>query len=193
MKKILIITMLAITGLFFAFKTVDSQEWVLDKQHAKLSFSVSHFMVSDVEGSFKNFEATIVTTKNDFSDAIVTMAAEAGSINTDNTMRDNDLKSASYFDAAKYPLLIFKSKTFEKIDDQNYKVTGEMTIHGITKTVELNAFARMGTNSMTKKEIAGFKVTGTIKRLDFGVGVKSPVTMIGDDVTIVANVEFGKK
>ena len=192
MKKIGVV-ILVVAGLFFAFKAIETSEWSLDKPHAKLSFTVSHMMVSDVEGWFKNFDAKISSTKADFSDAVVTMTAEVGSINTDNDMRDKDLKSAGYFDAVKFPNLTFKSVSFKKVDDQNYKVIGDITIHGITKTLELNALCKTGTNSMNKKSIAGFKITGTINRLDFGIGTATPSAMIGDDVALIANVAFEKK
>jgi polyisoprenoid-binding protein YceI len=188
-----LLTVLAFTSLLFSFKTAAKSEWALDKPHAKLGFTVGHLMVSDVEGWFKDFDAKITSEKEDFSDALVTLTAQTSSINTDNEKRDADLKSSSYFDVAKYPLMTFKSKTFKKTDDKNYKVTGDLTIHGITKTVELNALCRMGTNPMSKKTIAGFKVTGTIKRLDFGIGASTPTAMIGDEVTLVANVEFDKE
>jgi polyisoprenoid-binding protein YceI len=192
MQKISIIITTLLVGLFFAFKTSEKAEWMLDKSHAKLGFTVSHLMVSDVEGWFKDFDAKITTDKEDFSDAIVTMTAKVNSINTDNEKRDEDLKSASYFDATKYPTLVFKSKTFKKIDSQNYLVTGDLTIHGVTRTVELNALCKMGTNPMSKKPIAGFKVTGKIKRLDFGVGAGTAEAIIGNDIDIFANVEFSK-
>jgi polyisoprenoid-binding protein YceI len=193
MKKFSIVLMTILVSSFFAFKAIEHNDWVIDKSHAKLSFSVSHLMVSDVDGWFKNFDATITAEKSDFSDAVVTMTADVNSIDTDNSMRDKDLKSVSYFDAEKFPRMTFKSKTFLKVDDMNYKVTGELRIHGITKTVELNALCRMATNPMTKKEVAGFKITGTIKRLDFEIGKGATTTLVGDDVAIVANVEFGKK
>ena len=146
MKKtsVIIITVFVLVGLFFAFKTSGKTEWTLDKPHGKLSFTVGHLMVSDVEGWFKDFDAKITTENEDFSDAVVTMTAQVSSINTDNDKRDADLKSANYFDASKYQTITFKSKTFKKMDAQNYKVSGDMTIHGITKTVELNALCKMG-------------------------------------------------
>jgi polyisoprenoid-binding protein YceI len=178
--------------LLLSFKTVDEATWTLDKNHAKLGFTVTHLMVSEVEGWFKTFDAKIQSSRDDFSDATVELTADVNSINTDNETRDKDLKGPNYFDEVKYPSLIFKSKTFKKLDENNYKVTGDLTIHGITKTVELNAFCRMGTNPTSKKSIAGFKITGVINRKDFGVGASIPTGMISDDVLIVANAEFIK-
>ncbi len=184
--------MTALIGLFCAFKTIEKADWTIDKSHSKLNFSVSHLMVSDVDGSFKDFDAKITTSKEDFSDAVVSITADVNSINTGIDKRDTHLKSADFFDATKYPKMTFISKTFKKIDDKNYKVTGDLTMHGITKTVVLNAFARTGTNPMSNKSVVGFKVTGEIKRLDFGIGTGSPKSMIGDEVAIVANLEVEK-
>lgn len=192
MKKIATITIVAATALLLSFKTADNATWSLDKAHAKLGFTITHLMVSDVEGWFKTFDAKVTSSKDDFSDAIAEMTADVNSINTDNEQRDKHLKSPDFFDAVKYPAITFISKTFKKVDDKNYKVTGDLTMHGITKTVELDAVCRVGANPMSKKTIAGFKITGTIKRSEFGIGALMTSAMLGDEVSIVANAEFIK-
>lgn len=192
MKKITTISILAVAALFFAFKTTDNATWSLDKAHGKLGFTITHLMVSDVEGWFKTFDAKITTSKDDFSDAVVEMTADVNSINTDNDMRDKHLKSADFFDVAKYPVITFKSKTFKKGIDKNYKVTGDLTMHGITKTVVLDAICKIGTNPSSKQTIAGFKITGVVKRSDFGIGTSMAASTISDEVSITANAEFIK-
>jgi polyisoprenoid-binding protein YceI len=193
MKKTIIIAIVALTTIFFAFKTRDNATWSLDKAHAKLGFTVTHLMVSDVEGWFKTFEAKVTSSKEDFSDAVAEMTADVNSINTDNEKRDTHLKSPDFFDVAKYPVITFKSKTFKKVNDKTYKVTGDLTMHGISKTIELDAICKVGTNPTNKQPIAGFKITGMIKRTDFGIGTSMSSNLIGDEVTIVANAEFSKK
>lgn len=193
MKKITIITLVAIMTLLVSFKVPDKVAWSIDKDHAKLGFTISHLMVSDVEGWFKTFEATVTTSTRDFTDAVVVMTADVNSINTESEARDKHLKSPDFFDAVKYPVLSFKSKTFTKVNDTNYKVTGDLTMHGITKAIELDAICKMGTNPTNKKEVAGFKITGTVKRSDFSIGTSTSNAMIGDEVTIVANAELVKK
>ncbi len=190
MRKITLTSTLAIAGLLMAFKAPAPATWTLDKSHARLGFSVSHLTVSDVEGSFKKVDASITTTHNDFSDAVVELTAEVSSVNTDNEQRDKHLLSADFFDAAKYPTLTFKSRSFKKVKDNTYKVTGDLTLHGITKPVELTATARSGTNPMSKKPITGFKITGTVKRTDFGIAPSTPGAMLGDEVSLNANAEF---
>ncbi len=191
MKKLPII--IAAATLLCAFTFTGQSTWKLDKAHAKLRFTITHLTVSEVDGWFKSFDAKVISSKDDFSDAIVEMTAEVNSINTDNGERDTHLKSPDFFDAEKYPSITFKSKTFKKTGVNNYKVTGDITIHGITKTIELTAVGKTGTNPMTKKTIAGFKVTGTLNRLDFGIGTSMPAMMLGEEVQITANAEFVKQ
>ena len=192
MKKIATILIVAVMALFWGFKTIEPSTWSLDKAHAKSGFTITHLMVSDVEGWFKTFYAKVTASKDDFSDAVAEMTADVNSINTDNDMRDKHLKSQDFFDAAKYPSITFKSKTFKKVTDNNYKVTGDLTMHGITKTVELDAIFRVGINPNNKKTIAGFKITGMIKRSDFGIGTSFTTATLSDEVSIVANAEFIK-
>ena len=190
MKKIGLL-FVAGAAMLLSFKAVEQTTWSLDKAHGKLGFSITHLMVSDVEGSFKNFDATVTSSKEDFSDAVVDLTADVASVNTDNEKRDEHLKSADFFDVAKFPKLTFKSTSFKK-EGNAYKVTGDLNLHGVTKTISLTATARTGTNPMSKKTITGFKVTGTIKRTDFGIGASMPAAMLSEDVTLDANAEFAK-
>ena len=106
MKRITMIIMAVMVSM-----ATFAQAWNLDKAHAKLGFTVTHLMVSDVEGWFKTFDATLTSSKDDFSDAVITLTADVKSINTENDKRDEHLKSPDFFDAAKYPTLTFKSKS----------------------------------------------------------------------------------
>lgn len=192
MKKLLVLFVAASAALF-AFKSVEPNTWVADKAHSKLGFSVTHMMVSDVEGSFKNFESTIVSSKPDFSDAVIALSADMNSVNTENDQRDGHLKSADFFDVEKYPKLTFKSTAVKKVATNKYKVSGLLTFHGVTKPVVLDAaFRGVYTNPQSKKTSAGFKVTGTIKRADFALGAKFPNAVLSDEITIDANTEFIK-
>jgi polyisoprenoid-binding protein YceI len=188
MKKILTaVAATVISTLTFA------QGWTADKAHSKLGFEVTHLMVTTVEGWFKKFDISINSSKDDFTDAVVEVTADVSSINTENENRDNDLKSDHFFDAAKYPTLNFKSTSIQKIDDKNYKLAGNLTMHGVTKPVVLDVTLNgIGTHPMTKKPVAGFKIKGTIKRSDFGIGSGAPTTIVSDEVDIIANVEIDK-
>jgi len=193
MKKLTLLTTIALTAVFFAFTVVTSTEWTYDNAHAKVGFSVTHMMISDVEGSFKKATATLTTTKTDFTDAVVEFSADASSINTDNEKRDAHLQSADFFDVAQFPTVTFKSNYFKKAKAANiYYVKGNLTMHGVTKPITLTAVAKTGTNPMSKKTIAGFKITGKLKRSDFGIGGGTPSAIVSDEVLIDANAEFIK-
>lgn len=185
------ITFLAV-GLLMSFG-VFAQTWTLDKMHSQLNFGVTHMGINTVEGGFRSFDATITSSKEDLSDAVVELKADVSSINTGVDPRDNHLKSADFFDAATYPTFTFKSTSFKKTGDKTYEVTGDLTLHGVTKSVTLNAtFNGTVLNPMSKKTSAGFHIGGVIKRSDFGIGSKFPAAMLGDDVNLDANTEFVK-
>lgn len=193
MKKQTLFATIAIAAIFFSFTVVTNTEWTNDKAHTKIGFSITHLMISDVEGSFKNATIKLTSTKDDFTDAIVEFSAESASINTDNEKRDTHLQSPDFFDVAKFPTLTFKSTSFKKANEANaYIVKGNLTMHGVTKPVTLNAAARTGVNPKSKKTIAGFKITGTVLRSDFGIGGSMASAMISDEVQIIANAEFSK-
>ena len=186
MKKI----SLSIVLMLFAI-TAFSQTWVSDPAHSHLGFSISHLMISHVTGNFKHFEIKAVTTKPDYSDAKVELTAQISSINTDVEQRDTHLKSADFFDATKYPTLIFKSTSLKNIKGNDYKLTGNLTMHGITKIIVLDVvFEGKVTDPMSKKEIAVFTIKGVLNRSEYGVGNKFPAAMVGDEVTINATAEL---
>ena len=187
MKKI--ITLLAFVALQ---TTVFAQgTWNVDKMHSRLQFTVTHLGVSDVEGNFKDFDVTIITTKPDFSDAKFTLSASVASINTGVDMRDNDLKSDHFFNAAADPNVTFTSTSITKTSNSHYKLSGNLTMHGVTKPVTMNLWYR-GTimNPMSKANDTGFQLTGVVKRSDYNLGSMYPNAMLSDEVTIKADGEF---
>lgn len=189
MKKT-IIAALAIVASFAGF----AQSWTLDKSHSKLNFSVSHLLISDVDGSFKNINSKITASKTDFSDAVIELTADVNSINTDDENRDKHLKSADFFDAAQYNTLTFKSKSFKNVGGKKYKLAGDLTMHGVTKPVVLDVvYNGSAVHPYSKKTVAGFKITGSLKRSDFGIGGSTPTAVVGDEVALVANAEFTKE
>jgi polyisoprenoid-binding protein YceI len=186
MKKI-IVCIFALLSV----SAIQAQNWSLDKSHSKLTFTIVHLGISEQEGNFKNFSITLTSSKEDFSDAVIALTADVTSIDTDNGTRDEHLKGANYFDAAVYPSLTFKSKSFTKTTGNKYKLTGDLTIKNVTKTVDLEVtYIGSTINQKTQKKVAGFKLTGVINRIDFGVGKSS--TTLSDDVTITANIEVIK-
>jgi len=180
------------TAALLSFKSVAPATWTSDPAHSKLGFTVTHMMVSDVEGTFKNFTATVTASKDDFSDAVIEMNADIASVSTDNDQRDTHLKSPDFFDAAKFPKMTFKSTAVKATSDKTYKVTGNLTIKGVTKPVIFDAALRGTYVNQAKKTVAGFKITGTINRKDFGVGSTFGNAMVSEEVTLIANAELVK-
>jgi polyisoprenoid-binding protein YceI len=188
MKKKMII--LAAVGISLAGK---AQTWKVDKMHAHISFTVTHLTVSEVEGNFKDFDATITASKPDFSDATFEFTANTNSVSTDNDYRDKDLKSDHFFDVVKYPTMTFASTSIKPAGKGHYKLTGNLTLHGVTKPVILDLiYNGTVTNPMTKAPDAGFTVSGLIKRSAFNFGSTYGPAMIGDQVNIKASGEFAK-
>src|ERR1700744_1760526 len=156
MKK----TTILLAGLMLSAASY-AQTWSIDKGHSRVGFAITHLGINEIDGDFKTFEGKITTSKPDFSDATVELTADVNSINTDVDARDKHLKSADFFDAEKNPTLTFKSTSFKKGKGKDYTVTGNLTLHGVTKPVTLKAtLVGNATNPMSKKELAGFRITG---------------------------------
>jgi len=190
MKKLLSFLIVALMSTSVFAQTT----WKADPMHSKLAFSTTHLGISDITGLFKMFDVTVTANQPNFSDAVFTLSADVGSIDTEVEMRDNHLKSPDFFEVEKYPKMTFKSSSIEKTGKDNYKVTGNLTIRDITKPVTMDLWYR-GTiqNPQSKATTAGFQLTGNIKRSDFNVGPKFPAPMISDEVRIKADGEFIQK
>ncbi len=181
-------TLLAVSSAY-------AQTWTVDKAHSRVGFTVTHLLLSEVDGNFKSFNATITAAKPDLSDATIDLTADVNSINTDNEQRDGDLKSDRFFDAAKFPTLTFKSTSFKLVEGKKYKATGNLTMHGVTRPVTFDVVVN-GPVTMNgrngKQEKAGLKISGTLKRTDFGVGQPGGA-VVSEDVEIKAAGEFVKQ
>ena len=207
MKKILLFSMTGITVLLFAFapsvhpKTstlstlVQAGTWTVDKPHTNVTFSVAHLVISDVDGNFKSFDGTMVSSKPDFSDAKITFTADVNSINTDNEMRDNHLKSDDFLNAAKFPQIKFVSTSFTPQGDNKYKLVGNLTIRDVTKPVTFDV-KYGGTVVAMGGTHAGFKATTKIDRFDYNLKwsktTEAGGMVAGKDVEITINADFKK-
>lgn len=191
MKKVLLLV-----GIIFALSafTTLPDSWKRDQAHAQLAFTVTHMGISDVSGFFNNFDVTVTSEKKDFSDAVFELTADVSSIDTRVEARNNHLKSADFFDIEKYPTMHYKSTSIKRVGDNNYKLTGDLTIRNITKPVTMDLVYR-GTNHDEKANTstAGFQLSGVIKRSDFDFGSKFPAPIISDAVRIKADGEFIKQ
>ena len=191
MKKLFLIATAFITLTAF---TTAGNTWTNDDPQAQLGFTITHLGIADGSGTFNDFDVTVKSTKPDFSDASFELTAKTASIDTRVEARNNHLKSADFFDVAKHPELTFKSTSLKKNGKDTYKLSGNLTLHGITKPVTMNLKYRGVTqNPMSKAITAGFQLDGVIKRSDFNVGPGFPAPMLSDEVRIKADGEFIQK
>lgn len=176
--------------------TAQNTKWAFDKSHSKIQFDVDHMVISEVSGQFHEYDGTILSDKADFSDAKIDFFIEVKSIDTDDEKRDGHLQSADFFDVAKYPKIIFKSTSMKKVGNKLYKLTGELTMHGVTKTVTLDAKYGGTITDPYGNVKAGFKVSGVIDRTAFDLKYNSAMDsgglMIGEEVTITCKLELLK-
>jgi polyisoprenoid-binding protein YceI len=190
MKKIIIIL-----SAFFALTafTISNNVWKHDPAHSQLGFTVTHLGIADVSGVFNDFDVTVQSSTSDFSDAVFDLTVKTASVDTRVEARNDHLKSADFFDVEKYPAMHFKGTAIKKSAENKYQLSGDLTLHGITKPVTMDLEYR-GTveNPMNKKQTTGFRVTGTIKRSDFNLGSGFPPPMISDEVRIKADGEFAQ-
>lgn len=169
----------------------------IDPSHSDILFKVKHLMISTVTGSFKNFDATAEINNNDLTDATVTFEAETASVDTQSEQRDGHLKGDDFFNSDAYPKMTFKSTNIKKVSDDEYKVTGDLTIRDVTKPVDLKVEFNGAATDPWGMERLGFEVTGKINRREFGLKW-SAVTeagglVVSDDVKLLLNVQMVKQ
>ncbi len=169
----------------------------IDQSHSEVTFKVKHLMITNVTGSFTKFDATMESSAADFSDAKISFDAETASITTNNEQRDGHLKSDDFFAAEKFPKLSFVSKSLTRKSDEEYKLTGDLTIRDTTKTIELNV-EYGGTMTDPYGQVkAGFEVSGKINRKDFGLSwgavTEAGGVVVSDEVKLHAAVQFIKQ
>lgn len=192
----------AAASLLMMSATFAQVNWKVDASHSKLGFSVTHMMVSETEGKFKVFDGTASSkTEMDFTDAKIDFTADAASINTEDPKRDGHLKSADFFDVEKFPSITFKSSSMKpdaKGGKTAYILEGDLTMHGVTKKVKLNAIGASKTVKDPYGNIKnGFKVTGVINRKDFGLAWNAALeaggVAVSEEVQINLNIELNKE
>ena len=186
MKRIFLLAI----GLFLLCQSAIGQTYTIDKYHTRVGFSATHFGISHVEGNFKTVDASLISKRKDFTDAVISFTAQVASINTDVEFRDNDLKGAAYFDAAKYPELTFNSIAFKRIKGNSYVLIGNITIHGVSKQVAFSVTYNGTAVTAMKQPTAGFTIKGALNRLDFGVGSDPLSSGVSNQIQILSNIEF---
>ena len=171
--------------------------WKIDPSHSDVLFKVKHLMITTVTGQFSSFDGTMQTAGDDFSNANISFSADVDSISTKNEQRDQHLKADDFFAAAKYPKLTFVSKEVKKLDDENYKLIGDLTIRDHTHPVELSVEyggTMVDPYGQTK---AGFELSGKINRKDFGLTFTATTEtggiVLSDEVKLLASVQLVKQ
>jgi polyisoprenoid-binding protein YceI len=171
--------------------------WVLDNSHSEIIFKVKHLMITNVKGTFRKFNATLITEGHDFSKSSIKVTVDAGSIDTNSSDRDTHLRGADFFDAEKYPQITFTGKSFTRVEDDTYKLTGDLTMKGVTKEVTVDVeFGGTGRDPWGNEK-AGFSVHGKLNRKDWGLNWNATLetggVLLSDEVKISADVQFVKQ
>jgi polyisoprenoid-binding protein YceI len=173
---------------------ITTTKWNLDTAHSEIGFKVKHMMITNVSGTFGQFEVNTETEGDNFETAKIVFQANVDSINTGSADRDGHLKSPDFFDVSKYPVLKFVSSRLEKKDDQEYLLHGNLTIKDVTKPVTLAVeYGGIGTDPWGNVK-AGFSISGKIKRTDFGLNWNAALetggVLVSEEVKLIAEVQL---
>jgi polyisoprenoid-binding protein YceI len=170
-------------------------KWTIDKAHSNVKFTVTHMVVSEVDGAFRSFDGTVEHSKPDFSDAKVNFTIDVSSIDTDNERRDGHLKSDDFFNAEKYPQMTFQSTSFKPLGNNKYELVGNLTIRDVTKPVKFDV-TYGGTNSSGGNTKAGFKAKATINRFDYNLkwdkATEAGSLVVAKEVDITINAQLNQ-
>ena len=171
--------------------------WNADNMHSEIGFKVKHMMITNVSGNFERYTANAETNGDDFTNGKFNFSAEIDSINTGVSDRDGHLKSDDFFNAQSFPLLSFNSTGVTKTSDDQYTITGDLTIRDVTKNVQFQAELGGIAVDPYGQTKAGFSITGKIKRSDFGLTwgavTEAGNIVLGDEVKLSAEIQFIKK
>ncbi|AXN38735.1 YceI family protein [Peribacillus butanolivorans] len=172
-------------------------KWAIDPTHSAIEFSVKHMMIAKVKGSFNKFEANISANPSDLTTAEIDFTVDVASIDTRNADRDNHLRSADFFDVEKNPTLTFKSTKIVKTGDDEYDVTGDVTLNGFTNEETFAITFEGQGKDPWGNEKAGFSGKGKVKRSDYGLTYNAALetggVLIGDQITLTIEIEAAKE
>lgn len=170
-------------------------EWALDANHSRVGFSVPHLVISEVEGDLKHYKGKVLLDEKNLQNSQVEFTAESASIDTGNADRDKHLKSPDFFDTDKFPEIHFKSSKITKAG-KGYKLQGELTMHGVTKPVTLDAVVSEAVTNPWGKQVRSVKITGQVKRQDYGMTWSKTMdkggAVVGDQVSLNIKLELNK-
>lgn len=170
--------------------------WVLDPTHSELLFKVKHLMITNVKGEFRKFNVTVNAVGDDFSKASVKVSVDAASVFTNNDDRDGHLRSGDFFDTDNHKELTFEGTSFEQLDDENYRLTGMLSIRGVSKEVKLDVEFGGIMKDPWGNDKAGFSISGKINRKDWGLNWNAALeaggVLVSDEVRIAGEIQLVK-
>lgn len=171
--------------------------WAIDPTHSEIGFKVKHMMFTNVSGKFTSYHVSVENEDDVFETAVITFSADVNSVDTNNVDRDNHLRSADFFDAEQFPEIGFKSTAIEKVSEGQFKVTGELTIKEVTKSVTLDVeYSGLLKDPWGNTKIAA-TVDGKINRKEFGLtwnaALETGGVLVGEDIRLVAEVQLVKQ
>lgn len=176
--------------------TAAATTWKIDPSHSHIEFAVKHLMIATVKGRFNGVNGSVQITGDDPATAHVDVSIDVATIDTREGQRDAHLRSADFFDAAKFPTLTFHSTAVTGVTSDGFTLTGDLTIHGVTKPVSLNVAHEGRAADPWGGQRAGYSATGKIKRSDFGLSwnqvLEAGGVVVSDDVKIALDVELVK-
>lgn len=179
-------------------ETLNKVKWIIDPSHSEIAFKIKHLMITNIRGVFREFDASIYTTGEDFMTSEVDFFMNPASVDTGDAKRDEHIKGPEFFDAKKHKQISFVGDTIEKGgNEKNYVLYGNLTIKGISKQIKLNVEFTGVMKDPWENEKAGFNVTGKINRKDWGLNwnslLESGGVMLSDDVNIICEVQLVKQ
>ena len=196
--RTLVLSLAMLAVLTVTSTAVRADVWTIDPAHTTIAFSVRHMMVSNVRGQFSKFNGSVDADPAKPRAAKIAASIETASIDTANQKRDEDLRSPNFLDAAKFPMITFASKKVEKVSDSKYKITGDLTLHGVTKEVVLDVSdVTPPIKDPMGNMRAGAEAKTTINRQDYGVSFNKTLDggglVVGDEIAITIDVEVTRK
>ena len=193
MKKIFLGFVLALSAGSTLAASAQNTTWTIDPVHSQADFEVRHMSVSNVRGAITNITGTVIWDPKDPSKNSVNAVLSATTINSGSDYRDKDVKGADFFNVEKYPTLTFKS-TSVKASGKGFKVTGDLTMAGVTRSVVLDVTGPSSPQKgMQGGIVTGLEATTTVKRTDFNLGTKYPNAVVSDEVKLTIDVEMDQK
>ena len=186
----------SISGVLFlsaSLAIAQTSTWVPDKAHSGVDFSILHMGLSNVRGHFGNIGGTITLNDSDITKSAVDVTIDVSTVSTGVGQRDTDLKSPNFFDVAQFPTASFVSTGIAK-NGNSLSVSGNLTLHGVTKPIVLKVEGPTGpVPGMDKKPHCGFSATTTISRTAFGIASKYPTAVVDDEVKLMIDLDVAKQ